>query len=244
MNQADFLPRVTDELDLMTTLVPLERAQVIELGCGNARIARDLLKRFPLSRVTGLEVDAIQHAKNLQDPQDRLTFIQAGAQTIPLPDQTFDVAWMLKSLHHVPHEAMRPALLEVGRVVRPGGLLYVSEPIYDGALNDIVRLYNDEGTVRAWAQAALDEVAASGTVWQQLAEQRFATPVSWDSFEVFESRMMRPTYADHHLDTDKVQRVREAFERQVQAHGKQFVRPMHVRVFRRTDAGIRPVPPG
>ena len=237
MNDVDQLPRVSDELDLMPTLLPLglERVRVIELGCGNARLARAFLKLYPLSEVTGLEVDVVQHNKNLREPQAGLNFIQAGAQAIPFPDQSFDIAWMLKSLHHVPHEAMRPALVEVGRVVRPGGFLYVSEPIYDGALNEIVRLYNDEGTVRAWAQAALDEVTRSGAVWQQVAERRFATPVSWDSFEEFESRMMRPTYADHRLDDKKVQQVREAFERRVLAQGKAFVRPMHVRLLQRTD---------
>ena len=39
---------------------------------------------------------------------------------------------------------------------------------------------------------------------------------------------------DHQLDAEKVQLVREAFTKRVQAFGNEFVRPMHVRVFRRT----------
>lgn len=42
---------------------------------------------------------------------------------------------------------MDQALAEVARVLRPGGYLYVSEPVYAGPLNEIVCLYNDEGVV-------------------------------------------------------------------------------------------------
>src|SRR5664279_3835476 len=90
-----------------------------------------LLQRYPGTRMTGLEVDARQHAKNLAEPQENLTFIAAGAEAIPLADASIDLALMLKSLHHVPLSAMAQALSEVARVLRPGGYLYVSEPIYD-----------------------------------------------------------------------------------------------------------------
>ncbi|HOK11336.1 MAG TPA: class I SAM-dependent methyltransferase, partial [Ottowia sp.] len=99
----DMGPRIErDELAILAELLPLADQHVIELGCGGARLARDLLARYPDARVTGLEVDAIQHAKNLAAPAERLTFIAAGAEAIPLPQARFDLALMLKSLHHVP----------------------------------------------------------------------------------------------------------------------------------------------
>jgi SAM-dependent methyltransferase len=67
---------------------------------------------------------------------------------------------MLKSLHHVPIPLMDRALAEVARVLRPGGHLYVSEPVYEGPFNDIVRLFNDEAVVRAAAQRAVDAALA------------------------------------------------------------------------------------
>jgi ubiquinone/menaquinone biosynthesis C-methylase UbiE len=233
MDMVDQLPLVSDELVVLADLLALPGAQIIELGCGNARLARELLRRFADTCVTALEVDAVQHAKNLAAPQDNLTFVAAGAQAIPLPDASFDLALMLKSLHHVPLLAMAQALDEVARVLRPGGHLYVSEPIYDGALNDIVRLYNDEGVVRAAAQAALDQAVQAGAPWEQVAEKRFAMPVSWRSFEEFEQRMMRPTFADHRLDDAKIAHVRTAFEPHRGPDGAAFVRPMHVRLLRR-----------
>ncbi|MDB5880443.1 MAG: SAM-dependent methyltransferase, partial [Ramlibacter sp.] len=170
------LPLIDDELTLLGELVPLGGQRIIELGCGNAHLARTLLARFPESRVTGLEVDERQHAKNLASPQAGLEFIAAGAQAIPFPDGSFDLALMLKSLHHVPRDSMTQALGEVARVLRSGGHLYVSEPVFDGPFNEVVRLFNDEQVVRAAAQAAVDTALRTGT-WEQAGERRFEMPV-------------------------------------------------------------------
>ncbi|HSN33025.1 MAG TPA: class I SAM-dependent methyltransferase [Ideonella sp.] len=230
---ADTLPLVDDELDLLESLVPLAGRDIVELGCGAAQLARELLRRHPASRVTGLEVDERQHAKNLAAPQPGLTFVAAGAQSIPCPDASFDLALMLKSLHHVPRALMSQALGEAARVLKPGGHLYVSEPVYAGAFNELIRRFNDEGEVRAAAQAALDEALRRGA-WTQVDERRFATAVRFRDFAEFEQRMMRPTFADHRIDDTKLAEVRAAFASHCAPDGARFVRPMHVRLLRRS----------
>ena len=225
-------PLINDELDVLAEMVPLAGQRIVELGCGAAKLSRALLARHADSRVTGLEVDERQHAKNLASPQAGLRFIAAGAQAIPFPDAGFDLALMLKSLHHVPLPLMAQALGEVARVLRVGGHLYVSEPVYVGAFNDLIRLFNDEGVVRAAAQAALDTAVRSGA-WVQVAERRFEMPVAFRDFADFEQRMMRPTYADHRIDDTRLEEVRAAFAPHCGADGAHFVRPMHVRLLRR-----------
>ena len=233
-HDARFGPLIADELDVLSELATLADRDIIELGCGAAQLARALLARHPDSRVTGVEVDQRQHAKNIAAPQAGLHFVAGVAQDIPFPDASFDLALMLKSLHHVPLDAMSQALGEVARVLLPGGLLYVSEPVYDGAFNEVIRLFNDEGVVRAAAQAAVNVAVRSGT-WQQVAERRFAMPVRFTDFAEFEQRMMRPTYADHRIDDAKIATVRAAFEPHVTSDGARFTRPMHVRLLRRID---------
>lgn len=224
-----------DELNILNELVPLADQDIIELGCGGARLARELLQRFATTRVTGLEVDAVQHAKNLAAPAERLRFIAAGAEAIPLPDAQFDLAWMLKSLHHVPLEHLDRALVEVHRVLRPGGHLYVSEPVFAGELNEVTRLFNDERQVRAAAQAALDRALASGA-WRAAAELHFSVPVHYADFADFERRMLDVSYAERRLDAALRERVRARFEPHVGPGGAHFKRPMHVRLLRKPDA--------
>ena len=225
-------PWVTDELEVLAAMVPLADQDIIELGCGSARLARALLARYPGSRVTALEVDERQHAKNLAAPAAGLHFKAAGAQAIPSADHSFDVALMLKSLHHVPVPAMAQALGEIARVLRPGGHLYVSEPVYAGELNEVVRLFNDEGVVRAAAQAAVNDALATGG-WLTVAERRFEMPAHFADFEQFEQRMMRPTFADHRIDEAKLAEVGLAFAPHCGPQGAHFTRPMHVRLLRR-----------
>ena len=210
----------------------MARQNIIELGCGGAQLARALLARHPDSRVTGLEVDERQHAKNLAAPQTGLDFVAAGAQAIPFPDDSFDLALMLKSLHHVPLPLLAQALGEVARVLRPGAHLYVSEPIFGGPFNEVIRVFNDERVVRAAAQAALDEALRTGA-WIQVAERRFEMPVRFRNFADFELRMMRPTFADHRIDDAMLAAVQAAFAPHCGPDGAHFMRPMHVRLLQR-----------
>ncbi|MFO1426615.1 MAG: class I SAM-dependent methyltransferase [Steroidobacteraceae bacterium] len=234
-------PLVTDELEVLGALVPLRAQHIIELGCGAARLARTLLEREPATRLTGLEVDPVQHARNLAEPHPRLQFVAAGAEAIPFPDASFDGALMLKSLHHVPLEAMAAALREVARVLRPGGWLYVSEPVYAGAFNEIVRLYNDERIARAAAQQALDEALRTGP-WDDGGERRFGAPSKFRDFAEFEARIVRASFARHVPDEALLARVRSAFEQQLGPDGARFVQPMLVRVLRRRAAPPTPSP--
>ncbi|HEY8707225.1 MAG TPA: class I SAM-dependent methyltransferase [Burkholderiaceae bacterium] len=226
-------PLITDELDMLQSLLDLEQhPQIIELGCGAAQLARQLLTRWPACEVTGLEVDERQHAKNLLKPQQRLHFVPAGAQAIPFEAQRFDLALMLKSLHHVPLDQLGKALAEVHRVLRPEGLLYVSEPVFAGALNDVIRLFHDEERVRAAALRAVHAAVASGA-WEQVAEKFFDMPVDYRDFAEFEQRMIGVTFVEHRLDPATLQAVRERFEPHMTPDGAHFVRPMRVNLLRR-----------
>ena len=223
---------VNDELDLLGELVPLDNQDIIELGCGAAGVARALIKRKPGNRITGLEVDERQHAKNLASPQEGLTFVAAGAQAIPFPAASFDLAMMLKSLHHVPMDLMAQALGEAARVLRPGGHLYVSEPLYAGPLNEVVRLFNDEGVVRSAAQAAVD-TALRGNDWSECTDIHFHMPVRFRDFAEFEQKMIRQTFADHNPDAALMAEIRAAFEARSGPAGMDLTRPMLVRFLRR-----------
>lgn len=224
--------KISDELELLNELIPLSAQRIIELGCGAAKLGRALVTRFAQCEWVGLEVDTIQHAANLSTPVPRMQFVESGAQAIPFPDATFDLAMMLKSLHHVPMPLLDVALGEAWRVLRPNGLLYVSEPVFAGELNEINRLFNDEEFVRAEAQAALDRSLESGD-WTTQAEIRFNMPVHFKDVDDYMRRMLDVTFADRSFGDDMRQQIRERFTPHMTPTGASFARPMHVRVLRK-----------
>jgi SAM-dependent methyltransferase len=85
-------------------------ARVLDLGCGAGSFASDRAVRIDLER------------ESLQAPDG----VQADAAAVPFRDRSFDVVISNHSLEHF--EDLAGALAEIGRVVKPGGALYVAVP--------------------------------------------------------------------------------------------------------------------
>lgn len=235
ISRADPGPAVRD-LDILTGLLPLARARVLELGCGAAELTRALAARFPGARISALEVDRIQHARNLEgESPPNLVFAYGGADAIPFPDASFDIVLMAKSLHHVPCEAMDGALAEIARVLALGGFAAFSEPVYAGEFNDLMSIFHDERHVREAAFSALERAVASGRFL--LAAEEFHTAKRhYADFADFESRMLGVTHTDHRLTAEQFAAVRERFARQMTPSGAVFAQPMRVDVLQRRAA--------
>ena len=224
---------VEDELDVMRELLPLAHARVLDLGCGAAQMSRRMLREAGAGSVAALEVDRIQHDKNLSEASaPGLTLRLAGAESIPFPDGSFDIATMFKSLHHVPLEVMDRALAEIHRVLVPGGLLYVSEPVFAGPFNEVVRLFHDEERVRAAAVAAMARAEKAG-IFETVTVRHFDVPLVFRDFADFEARVIRVTHSHHTLHPHTMAEVRRRFQAHVGEGGARFVRPMRVNVMRR-----------
>jgi ubiquinone/menaquinone biosynthesis C-methylase UbiE len=185
--------------------------------------------------VLAFEVDTALHAASITGPRVRgLTFMLGGADAIPLPDRSCDVVLMMKSLHHVPVDRMDLAMSELRRVLAPGGYAYVSEPVYAGPYNDLVRLFHDEGAVRAAAYDALRR-AATSEVLEWVEEIDFDMPIAYRDFEDFDRRMIRTTPNGKVMSDAQRAEVRRAFDKHMGAAGVRFVRPMRLNVMRRAD---------
>lgn len=223
--------RVADESEIIESLLTLQGAHVIELGCGKADKTRLVAEKA--ATVLALEVDSIQLAKNQAlDTPDNIRFEYGGAENIPAADASFDIVLMFKSLHHVPPQFMDDALSEIRRVLKPGGLAYISEPVYAGDFNEILRLFHDEETARAAAFAA--EVKAISMQRLALVKQTFfLQPVHFDDFSQYQNQVLGVTHTNHALSPEVLDAVRLKFSQHMTPHGAHFQMPIRIDLFRK-----------
>lgn len=173
--------------DVLFDCLPMADQTVVDVGCGDGSVARQMVARGA-RLVLGLEVTERQVTRALAAPPDpRVMILKAGAQAMPLPDGSMDAVVFFNSLHHVPEELMTQALAEAARVLRPGGLVYVGEPIADGPFFTLLRPVDDETRVRALALARLREAAALGLI--QIREEVYRNTVRLASFEALRERV-------------------------------------------------------
>ncbi len=224
---------LVNEVKLMLDALPFDGARVLELGCGKAEKTRTLAETGRVAEILALEVDAIQHASNLQVTDlPNVRFAHGGAEAIPAEDNSFDIVIMFKSLHHVPVAHMDTALSEIARVLKPGGLAWISEPVFAGELNEIMRLFHDEKIVREAAFFAVCRAVEDGRLL--LKEERFFNTRSlFDSFEQFDARMIRVTHSNHALSPELYREVQEKFASHLTPDGATFLNPQRVDVLQK-----------
>jgi SAM-dependent methyltransferase len=94
-------------------------ARVLDVGCGTGLVAHELSTRG--CRVSGVDVSGpmLDHARELV-PEG--TFVVASAEALPFGDATFDAAVSAQAFHWFDQAK---ALVEMARVVRPGGAVAV-----------------------------------------------------------------------------------------------------------------------
>lgn len=223
-----------DERDIYQGLLPLDGARVLELGCGKADKTLAIARECGVASIAALEVDEIQHAKNLAlaGLPANVRFSRGGAEAIPAADESFDIVLMFKSLHHVPVELMPRAMTEIRRVLKPGGLAYISEPVYAGDFNDILRMFHDEKSWREAAFCAVEQAVRNGR-FELVCQKFFDTPGHYDSFEQFEERMLKATHTRHELSPELYRAVREKFMSHMTPQGADFRNPVRVDLLRR-----------
>ncbi len=222
---------VENEADVLDRLLDLNGATVLELGCGKAEKTRLIAAKA--ASVCALEVDQVQLAR-LPDDLPNVRFGHGGAEKIPADDASFDLVLMFKSLHHVPEASMDDAFAEIHRVLKPGGCAYISEPVYAGDFNEILRLFHDEKRVREQAFAAEQRAVASGLL-SLLKQEFFLQAMHFCDCAQFEDQVIGVTHTDHRLSPELLERVRRDFARHMTDGGADFTMPMRVDLFRKGD---------
>ncbi len=103
--------------------VPLE---LLDVGCGDGATEMYFEKLFPAFSLTGIDVSgrSIEAARARKIKSD---FQLYDGITINFPDAAFDIIFMAGVLHHIHYDRHAALLLEIARVLKPGGRFYLYE---------------------------------------------------------------------------------------------------------------------
>src|SRR3954454_25213946 len=206
---------------------------VVDVGCGDGALVRHLARRG--ARAIGVEIGAEPLARaRAHPPAGAERYEHGGAQALPLEDRSADVVVFANSLHHVPTELLDAALAEAARVLRPGGLLYVQEPVAEGAYFDLLRAVDDETAERAAARPAIGRAAGHRLAHEQTIE--FDNDVVHRDFASFRDRVVLADAERASAFAGLEAQLRERFEATAERTadgGYRSRQPMRVDVLRR-----------
>ena len=170
--------------DVLTELVPLSGKVALDVGCGEGRFSR--LMAGAGARVTGIEPGPQQIRRALAQPNVAgETYLEGSAESLQMATGSVDLVMFFNSLHHVPVAVMDRALAEAARVLRPGGLLYVAEPLAEGPQFELSQPVNDETGIRERAYAAIGRAKGLGLGLAEVTETRYVADGKHASFEAW-----------------------------------------------------------
>lgn len=132
-------------------LVPLRQAvaehpggaRLLDIGCGTGLFLREVKRNHPRLAVTGVDLSApyLDVARRRLAEWSGVELVEAAAESIPAEDASFDIVTCVYLLHELPPAARRQVAAEIGRVLKPGGVLILvdslqlgDEPDYDATL--------------------------------------------------------------------------------------------------------------
>lgn len=107
---------------MIAAAAPPHCGRALDVGCGEGRLAR--LLADSCEKVVALDVDAeiVAAAKNAAPDDLRVDFVHGDILSKGLEADSFDLVTAVAVLHHLP---LRPSLVRLGSLVRPGGVLFI-----------------------------------------------------------------------------------------------------------------------
>lgn len=220
--------------DVLLDLLAMAGRDVVDIGSGDGALCR-LMARHGAT-VLGIECGSRQLAMaRAAQPVGSEVYVAGVAQALPLPADRMDIVVFSNSLHHVPQRFQDHALAEAARVLRTGGLIYVSEPLAEGPFFELVRAIDDETAVRAGAYAAIRNAGTHGLAAQR--ELAYIHTVRHGDFEAFRTRVVAANAEREAAFAARDLELRRAFERLGQRSvegGRIFEQPTRVNLLRKT----------
>jgi len=112
----------------------LAASALLDLGCGTGRFLATVKDNWPSLPVTALDLSPayLGKARNTLGRWSSVNFVEANAEDTHLPDASFDVITVVYLFHELPPSARQKVVLEIARLLKPGGTVILTDTIQYG----------------------------------------------------------------------------------------------------------------
>eukprot|EP00898_Chlorokybus_atmophyticus_P004509 jgi/Chlat1/5059/Chrsp33S05061 len=129
------------------------KMKLLDVACGTGRFLTFARDNYPDMLVTALDLSAyylekardnMKYWASFTNNEDRgkSDYVQAPAEKLPFPDNSYDVITNIYLFHEIPAEAHRAAVKEMFRVVKPGGLVVITDALQEGDRVHMLKMAN------------------------------------------------------------------------------------------------------
>lgn len=142
---------------IMDEIAPLSNPFMLDVATGTGRLPLAMLRHPAFTGriiATDLSARMLRRAAGKLSGSARVACALAAADCQPFPDNTFDIVTCLEALEFMPRR--EPVIAELMRVLRPGGLLLLTNRIGERLMPG--KLYSEEALVEVLAEYDAESV--------------------------------------------------------------------------------------
>lgn len=141
---------------LLDRLSHISYHSALDLGCGTGEMMKQILQTDNCKELYGIDLSEEMLAVAKSKLPDQVKLLLGDSESLPFPDNFFDVVYCNDSFHHYP--APRNVLNEVQRVLKPGGTFLMGDcwqPYIGRVIINFYMRHSKEGDVKIYSETEM-----------------------------------------------------------------------------------------
>ena len=141
---------------LLERLSHISYQSALDLGCGTGEMIKQIMQSDNHKELYGIDLSEEMLSVAKGKLPDQVKLLLGDSESLPFPDNFFDVVYCNDSFHHYP--APQNVLSEVQRVLKPGGTFLMGDcwqPYIGRMIMNFYMRHSKEGDVKIYSETEM-----------------------------------------------------------------------------------------